>query len=37
MAMRSDFAETAFFQPHLVTDADGAVAIEFKVPEALTS
>ena len=37
VAMRSDFAETAFFQPHLVTGADGAVAIEFKVPEALTS
>jgi len=37
IAPRSDFAETAFWQPHLVTGADGAVAIEFRVPEALTS
>jgi alpha-2-macroglobulin len=35
--VRSDFAETAFFLPHLLTDADGAVSIEFDVPEAVTS
>jgi uncharacterized protein YfaS (alpha-2-macroglobulin family) len=36
-APRADFAETAFWRPHLVTDADGAVAIEFRVPESLTA
>ena len=35
--VRSDFAETAFFLPHLLTDAEGAVSIEFDVPEAVTS
>ena len=35
--MRSDFSETAFFQPHLVTDADGAATIEFTVPDSVTS
>lgn len=33
---RSDLRETAFFHPHLRTDAKGAVRIEFTVPEALT-
>jgi len=36
-APRSNFAETAFWRPHLVTDRDGAVAIEFRVPESLTA
>ena len=34
---RANFAETAFWQPHLVTDALGGAAIEFRVPESLTS
>lgn len=34
--LRTDFAETAFWEPHLVTDADGAVAFEFTVPDAVT-
>ena len=33
---RSNFAETAFFFPNLLTDADGNVVISFTVPEALT-
>lgn len=33
---RSDFSETAFWEPHLVTDADGAVAFEFTVPDSVT-
>lgn len=35
-ALRSDFAETAFFYPTLRTDSTGAVAISFRVPESLT-
>lgn len=35
-ALRSDFSETAFWEPHLVTDADGAVAFEFTVPDSVT-
>jgi alpha-2-macroglobulin len=34
---RQNFAETALWQPHLVTDATGGAAIEFRVPESLTS
>lgn len=37
IAARTDFSETAFWQPHLVTGADGTAAIEFRVPESLTS
>ncbi|HEX9799492.1 MAG TPA: alpha-2-macroglobulin family protein [Thermoanaerobaculia bacterium] len=37
VTLRTDFAETAFWRPHLVTDADGAAAIEFRVPDSLTS
>ena len=37
VAVRTDFSETAFFLPHLVTGADGSAAIEFRVPESLTS
>ncbi|HLF56955.1 MAG TPA: alpha-2-macroglobulin family protein [Thermoanaerobaculia bacterium] len=36
-ALRTDFSETAFWRPHLVTDAAGGAAIEFRVPESLTS
>ncbi len=35
--IRSEFSETAFFQPHLVTDANGAVGFEFQVPDSVTS
>ncbi|HSW37906.1 MAG TPA: alpha-2-macroglobulin family protein, partial [Acidobacteriota bacterium] len=35
--LRSDFSETAFWQPHLLTDADGAAVIEFTVPDSVTS
>lgn len=34
--MRSNFAETAFFLPHLVSDACGDVKIAFSLPESLT-
>lgn len=37
VSARADFSETAFWQPHLVTAADGTAAIEFRVPESLTS
>jgi len=33
---RKNLSETAFFYPHLLTDKDGTVTIEFKIPEALT-
>lgn len=36
-APRSDFAETAFWQPHLLTGDDGTAAIEFTVPDSVTS
>lgn len=35
--IRSEFSETAFFFPHLVTDAAGAVGFEFQVPDSVTS
>lgn len=35
--VRSDFSETAFWQPHLLTGADGSVAFEYQVPDSLTS
>ncbi len=34
--IRSDFRETAFFYPSLVTDSDGNVTISFSLPESLT-
>lgn len=34
--MRSNFAETAFFCPHLLTDENGDVHISFTLPESLT-
>ena len=36
VAVRTNLQETAFFFPHLVTDADGTVRMEFTMPEALT-
>ncbi|MCF6242844.1 MAG: hypothetical protein L3J74_16070, partial [Bacteroidales bacterium] len=34
--LRSNFNETAFFYPHLRTNAKGEVIIEFTIPESLT-
>ncbi len=34
--LRTEFAETAFWEPHLVTDAEGSVAFEFEVPDSVT-
>ena len=34
--LRSNFAETAFWQPHLLTGADGTATIEFTVPDSVT-
>jgi uncharacterized protein YfaS (alpha-2-macroglobulin family) len=34
--VRTNFNETAFFYPHLRTDAEGRVIVEFTVPESLT-
>jgi len=36
-AIRSDFRETAFFQPHLLTGRDGTVSLSFQVPDSVTS
>jgi uncharacterized protein YfaS (alpha-2-macroglobulin family) len=36
-AVRSDFAETAFWKPQLLTGADGSVSFEFAVPDSVTS
>ncbi len=36
-ALRSDFSETAFWQPHLLTGAEGSATIEFAVPDSVTS
>jgi uncharacterized protein YfaS (alpha-2-macroglobulin family) len=33
---RANFSETAFWQPHLLTGADGTAAIEFTVPDSVT-
>jgi uncharacterized protein YfaS (alpha-2-macroglobulin family) len=35
--VRSDFRETAFWEPNLLTQKDGSVAIEFEVPDSVTS
>ncbi len=35
--LRSSFAETAYWQPHLLTGADGTATIEFTVPDSVTS
>jgi 5-hydroxyisourate hydrolase-like protein (transthyretin family) len=34
--VRTNFNETAFFYPHLITDDKGEVSFSFKVPESLT-
>ncbi|MEM7584239.1 MAG: alpha-2-macroglobulin family protein [Acidobacteriota bacterium] len=34
--VRSNFSETAFWEPHLVTGNDGSVAFEFTVPDSVT-
>ncbi len=36
VSARKNLNETAFFFPHLLTDADGRVKMEFTMPEALT-
>ena len=35
-ALRSNFAETAFFLPHLLSDEQGRVHVSFTLPESLT-
>jgi uncharacterized protein YfaS (alpha-2-macroglobulin family) len=35
--LRSNFSETAFWEPHLLTDKDGSVSFEFDVPDSVTS
>lgn len=35
--LRENFAETAFFYPHLLLDASGEAAIEFAVPDSVTA
>ena len=35
--LRSEFRETAFWQPHLLTGPDGTASIEFTVPDSVTS
>ncbi|MEO8584986.1 MAG: alpha-2-macroglobulin family protein, partial [Acidobacteriota bacterium] len=35
--LRSNFSETAFWQPQLLTGADGSASIEFTVPDSVTS
>ncbi|MHC4204759.1 MAG: alpha-2-macroglobulin family protein, partial [Planctomycetota bacterium] len=36
ISARENLNETAFFYPHLVSNSDGVVRIEFTIPEALT-
>jgi len=35
--LRSNFSETAFWEPHLLTGEDGSVSFEFDVPDSVTS
>lgn len=35
--LRTNFSETAFFAPHLISGADGTVSFEFVVPDSVTS
>jgi uncharacterized protein YfaS (alpha-2-macroglobulin family) len=35
--LRSEFRETAFWEPHLLTGADGTATISFTVPDSVTS
>ena len=34
--LRSDFSETAFWEPHVVLAADGSATVEFEVPDSVT-
>ncbi len=36
-APRTNFSETAFFAPHLITGRNGSVSVEFTAPESVTS
>lgn len=36
LKVRQNFSETAFFKPHLMTDAEGKITFEFTSPESLT-
>ncbi|MEJ2110576.1 MAG: alpha-2-macroglobulin family protein, partial [Acidobacteriota bacterium] len=35
--LRSNFSETAFWEPHLLTNEDGSVSFEFDVPDSVTA
>lgn len=35
--LRSNFSETAFFKPHLISGKDGSVSFEFIVPDSVTT
>lgn len=35
--IRSNFAETAFFMPHLITGKDGLTSLEYEVPDSITT
>lgn len=35
--LRSNFSETAFWEPHLLTDENGSLSFEFEVPDSVTS
>ncbi len=37
VSLRSNFSETAFWTPQLLTNADGSASIEFTVPDSVTS
>ncbi len=37
VSLRSEFAETAFWKPQLLTGPDGSASIEFTVPDSVTS
>jgi uncharacterized protein YfaS (alpha-2-macroglobulin family) len=34
--LRSDFSETAFWEPHILLEADGSATVEFEVPDSVT-
>ncbi len=34
--LRSDFSETAFWEPHVVLEPDGSATVEFDVPDSVT-
>jgi uncharacterized protein YfaS (alpha-2-macroglobulin family) len=35
--LRSNFSESAFFYPHLITGRDGSISFEFTVPDSVTT